>query len=493
MVYAISVLGSGSDVGKSLIATGLCRLLANLGLNVAPFKAQNMANQAGVTTEGLEIPRAQILQAIACRITPHVDMGPIILKPTSPMGSQIIVLGKSTGQKSAMDYFKDTGNLSAIALAALDRLKRIHDVIVIEGAGSPVELNLWSRDYVNLRPARHLNAALILVVDIHKGGVFAQTKGTLDLLPPSDRKRVIGVIVNRFNGDIRLFKDGISLLEKTCNTNVLAVIPHFEHGLDEEDKPIQIPINQVPESGKLHVGAILSQRVSNTEDLAPLLSEPDVQLTWLTDPSLVLSQDLLVLPGSKATIGDLVNHTTSGMTEAILQAESKNAWILGICGGYQMLGKSLLDKAGSEGGIRTWPGLNLLPIKTTFHTEKVVTRNTVTSTWPESNHELIGYEIHSGRTKLLKLDGEPIAQNKGAEFGWRCNKVCGTYLHGVLGCDSWRNSFLNTIRQDHHLPLQPICTSTPIETRIDRWAHHIKMNLQPGAWEKIIAAIENKW
>jgi adenosylcobyric acid synthase len=491
MVRTISVLGSGSDVGKSLVATGLCRLLVNIGLDVAPFKAQNMSNQAGVTYDGLELPRAQILQAAACRIDPHVDMGPVILKPISPMGAQIIVLGKARGQKSAKEYFNDTDEFSATALAALDRLKALHDIIIIEGAGSPVELNLWHRDYVNLRTARHANAALILVVDIHKGGVFAQAKGTLDLLPPNDRKQVLGVIINKFHGDINLFEDGIPLLEKVCKTSVLAVLPHFEHGLDEEDKPIQIPINQKPKNGKLHVGAILSPRISNTDDLAPLLYESDIQLTWLTDPSLALVQDVLILPGSKATIDDLIYHTASGMTEAILQASQNGTWILGICGGYQMLGRYLSNNMNNKDEINTWPGLNLLPIRTIFHAEKIVSKNQAISAWPEAGHKLTGYEIHSGHTTLLEGHGESIAQFKGVEFGWRCERICGTYLHGLLACDSWRNIFFNNIRQTLKLPIKPINTVTSIEARIERWAQHMKTNLRPKAWEKIIATVSN--
>ena len=487
--HAIAVLGSASDVGKSLVTAGLCRLLADAGLDVVPFKAQNMANQAGVTPEGLEMPRAQILQAAACRKAPHVDMGPVLMKPVTATGAQIVVLGKAVGEKSAREYFQDTDELSAIALAALDRLRAQHEVVVMEGAGSPVELNLWSRDYVNLRPAKHAGAALILVVDIHKGGVFAQAKGTLELLPAEDRSRVLGIVVNRFMGDLSLFEEGIPLLEEICGTPVLAVLPHLEHGLDEEDRPIRIPLDQQPEEGKLHVGALLSPRVSNTEDLAPLLCEPDVQLTWLTNPTLARIQDLLILPGSKATIGDLAYHTSSGMAEAVREAAAKGAWVLGLCGGYQMLGVELLDEAGSEGGPRAWPGLGLLPIKTIFHAEKITTESRFLSSWPEPGHALAGYEIHQGRTELLREGGEPLAQGGGPELGWRDRRACGSYLHGLLASDSWRGAFLNALRRDRHLPLQPIRLADPMEARLDRWAAHLQVHLRPGAWERILAAV----
>ena len=485
---AISVLGSGSDVGKSLVTAGLCRLLTDAGLDVVPFKAQNMANQAGVTPDGLEMPRAQILQAAACRKIPHVDMGPVLMKPVTSTVAQIVVLGKAVGEKSAREYFKDTDELSDIALGALDRLRSRHDVVVMEGAGSPVELNLWSRDYVNLRPARHAEAALILVVDIHKGGVFAQAKGTLELLPSEDRRRVLGVVVNRFMGDLSLFEEGVRLLEEVCGAPVLAVLPHLEHGLDEEDRPIRIPLDQRPEDGKLHVGALLSPRVSNTEDLAPLLCEPDVQLTWLTDPVLAKVQDLLILPGSKATIGDLAHHASSGMAEAVREAAAKGAWVLGLCGGYQMLGAELLDLAGSEGGPRTWPGLGLLPVKTTFRSEKLTTESRCLSAWPEPGHALAGYEIHQGRTERLLEGGEPLAQGRGAELGWRDHRACGSYLHGLLATDPWRGAFLNLVRRDRQLPIQPVHAADPMEARQNRWAAHIKAHLRPGAWERILAA-----
>lgn len=486
---ALSVLGSGSDVGKSLVTAGLCRLLTDAGLDVVPFKAQNMANQAGVTPEGLEMPRAQILQAAACRKTPQVDMGPVLMKPVTATGAQIVVLGKAVGEKSAQEYFKDTAELSAIALGALDRLRARHEVVVMEGAGSPVELNLWARDYVNLRPARHARAALILVVDIHKGGVFAQAKGTLDLLPPGDRNRVLGVVVNRFMGDLGLFEEGIPLLEEVCGAPVLAVLPHLDHGLDEEDRPIRIPLDQKPEEGRLHVGALLGPRVANTEDLAPLFCEPDVQLTWITDPALARVQDLLILPGSKATLGDLAQHAASGMAEALRAAAAAGTWVLGLCGGYQMLGRELLDEAGSEGGPRAWPGLDLLPIRTTFQAKKTTTESRFLSAWPEPGLPLAGYEIHQGQTERLLEGGEPLAQGSGPELGWRNHRACGSYLHGLLASDPWRHAYLNTVRKDRRFPLQPLRLADPLEARLDRWAAHLKAHLRPGAWEQIQAAV----
>jgi adenosylcobyric acid synthase len=487
MARALAVLGTASDVGKSLVSVAFCRLLADAGFDVAPFKAQNMANQAGVTADGLEMPRAQILQALACRKAPHVDMGPVLLKPVSQTGAQVIALGKVLGMQEAAAYFRDGNPLRAVAAEALSRLLARHQVIVLEGAGSPVELNLMERDFVNLVPARQADAGMVLVADIDKGGVFAQIFGTLDLLPTADRARVLGVVVNRFRGDARLFDDGIRILEER-GVPVLALIPHVEHGLDEEDHVFRMPINRRATTGKLKVGAVLYPRVSNTEDLAPLSAEPDVEMTWLTDPQLTLDQDLLILPGTKATIGDLAFLTAGGMAEAIRTAYARGAWVLGLCGGYQMLGASLQDKVGSEGGTRSFDGLDLLPVATVFESEKVVQESQTESLWPVAGLRLTGYEIHHGRTTLAGEHGEPLAQ-AGATAGWRRDRAVGTYLHGLFNSDDWRSAFLNEIRRSRGFAEHDAQTSTSIELRLRRWAEHVKQHLRPGAWERMLATL----
>lgn len=488
MSRALAVLGTASDVGKSLVTAGLCRVLTDAGLDVAPFKAQNMANQAGVTPEGLEMPRAQILQAAACRRAPHVDMGPVLLKPLSQTGAQVVVLGKALGVQEAQAYFQSGNPYRAVALAALDRLRAKHDVIVMEGAGSPVELNLMTRDFVNLAPARHADAALVLVADIDRGGVFAQVIGTLDLLPPEDRARVIGIVVNRFRGDAALFEDGITLLEERTDLPVLALVPHLEHQLDEEDRPFRIPVDQRAPPGKLAVGALLYPRVSNTEDLAPLLAEPDLHLTWVTDPALARNLDLLVLPGSKATVGDLVHLTASGMAEAVREAAEGGAWLLGLCGGYQMLGQALSDPNGSEGGPEAFPGLGLLPTATLFESDKHTRPAEVLSCWPEVGHALAGYEIHHGATRLAEEQGEPLSTG-GAAMGWRKGRTAGSYLHGLLASDDWRSAFLNQVRRDRGFPELPPQVADPLEQRIRRWAEHLQRSFRSGAWERILGAV----
>jgi adenosylcobyric acid synthase len=488
MKAALAVLGTASDVGKSLVTAGLCRLLADAGMDVAPFKAQNMANQAGVTADGLEMPRAQILQARAARKQPRVDMGPILLKPVTQTGAEVVVLGKAVGHVEAVQYFKDTRELAAVADGALRRLADDHDVVILEGAGSPVEINLWDRDFVNLRPARLVNAALILVADIDRGGVFAQVKGTLDLLPPEDRRRVLGIIVNRFRGDATLFADGVRMLEALAEVPVLAVVPHLDHGLDEEDRPLPIPVNIPAPGGMLRVGALLSPGISNTEDLTPLLAESDVHLTWITDPRLIAEQDVLILPGSKSTIADLLHHTAAGVSQAVCEAHRRGAWVLGLCGGYQMLGEYLEDRGATEGGPRSWPGLGLLPIRTVFETEKSTRRSSFLSAWPMLGRSLSGYEIHHGHSEGTS-DGEPLALEAGAEVGWRLGRVVGCYLHGLLADDEWRAAFLNAIRQDRGRPIQPMRRADPIELRIDRWAQHLRRSFRGDAWLRVVGAV----
>ncbi len=490
MARAIAVLGSASDVGKSVIAAGLCRLFSDHGLDVAPFKAQNMGNQAGVSADGLEMPRAQVLQALAARLLPHVDMGPVLMKPISSRAAEIIVLGRAIGAVEAKDYFRDTSALAAVAEAALDRLSARHSVLVLEGAGSPVELNLMARDFVNLRPARRVNAALVLVVDIDRGGVFAQAKGTLDLLPEEARRRVIGLVVNRFRGDPSLFDDGITRLEELCGVPVLALVPYVSHGLDEEDRPMAIPINEPAPPGRLRVGAVLLPHASNTEDLAPLLAEPDVHLTWLTDPRRLDEVDLVILPGSKATVADLTFLASNGFTVALAAAAARGAWLLGLCGGYQMLGEALEDSARSEGGPARWSGLALLPVETTFVAEKSVGASRFASVWPERGHALSGYEIHHGTTSATG-DVERLVKEGGAEVGARRGRAVGCYLHGLLACDSWRASFLNLIRHERQMPSQPVHTAEDIDLRLNRWAAHLRQHLRPGAWQRLLAAVSS--
>jgi adenosylcobyric acid synthase len=498
----IAVLGTASDVGKSLIATALCRLLADAGRPPAPFKAQNMSLQSGVAPgpEGGEMSRAQILQAHAARLAPHVDMNPVLLKPTSERDAEVVVLGRALDRgrsASAREHFDPAraAALAEVADAALDRLlaRRPRPTIVLEGAGSPVELNLMDRDFVNLRPARRLGAAIVLVADIDRGGVFAQVKGTLDLLPAEDRRRVLGVIVNRFRGDPSLFADGITTLERIADCPVLAVVPFLRHGLDEEDRPLHLPVDAPPVAGALNVAVVLHPHVANTDDVAPLAAEPDVAATWVTHPNAraggLAGRDLLILPGSKATVADLHHHTASGLAGAIaaIAATEDAPFVLGLCAGYQMLGRALIDPGGTDGPPGTWPGLGLLDVETTFAADKHLADAVFTSTWPRPGHALAGYEIHRGRTRG---DGAPLVAGAGAEVGVvaRGGRVVGAYLHGLLSSDAWRADYLTAVRAARGLPPRPPTITDPLDLRIDRWSRHVASAWRPGAWERVLAA-----
>jgi adenosylcobyric acid synthase len=295
-------------------------------------------------------------------------------------------------------------------------------------------------------------------------------------------------VVNRFRGDPALFEEGIAILEARTGLPVLALLPHVEHGLDEEDRPFRIPVDQPAPPGKLKAGALLYPRVSNTEDLAPLLAEPDLHLTWVTDPALARGLDLVVLPGSKATVGDLAHLTAVGMAEALREAAERGAWFLGLCGGYQMLGQELTDGTGAEGGPPAFPGLGCLPVSTAFLAGKVTRESRARSLWPEAGHSLSGYEIHHGRTRLAGPGGEPLAEGD-ASLGWRKGRAAGAYLHGLLGSDPWRAAFLNQVRRDRGLPAQPVWRADPLELRIQRWADHLRRHLRPGAWERLLEAV----
>lgn len=491
MTRAIAVLGTASDVGKSLIATALGRLLRDAGADVAPFKAQNMSLQAGVTAQGGEMSRAQILQAHACRVPPHVDMNPVLLKPVSARDAEVVVLGRARGTSAAADYFRPENPLRGVADQALDRLAARHGVIVLEGAGSPVELNLMDRDFVNLRPARRLSAALLLVADIDRGGVFAQVKGTLDLLPALDRARLLGVVVNRFRGDPALFDEGITLLEGLAGCPVLAVVPWLAHGLDEEDRPLSLPIDAAPVPGKLNVAVVLHPHVANTDDMTPLLAEPDVAVTWVTGAAGIAGRDLIILPGSKATVADLQHHTASGLSAAVARAAGDGVWMLGLCGGYQMLGRTLRDPLGTDGPPGDWPGLALLPVETVFTADKQLGASTFQSAWPRAGCPLVGYEIHRGRTSASDdAAGRPtgataLIDGMGAEVGLIAGTSVGCYLHGLLHADAWRSDFLNILRRDRGLPERPAVRPDPMDLRIDRWSRHVAGALRGDAWTRI--------
>ncbi|GAB6094394.1 cobyric acid synthase [Desulfatiferula olefinivorans] len=434
----VAVFGTGSDVGKSIVATALCRYFRERGLRVAPFKAQNMSNNSGVTPEGLEMGRAQIVQAEAAGAAPRVDMNPVLLKPTSEVGSQVVVLGKVSGNSTAAAYHAKKDVLFETALAALSRLRAEHDVVVIEGAGSCAEVNLMAGDIVNFNIARAADAPVILVADIHRGGVFAQIVGTLYCLPYEDQERVKGFVINRFRGDIDLFRDGTAWIENATGKPVFGVLPWVENlGIEAEDSVViekgAAPLSPAP--GGPGIAVIRLPHISNFTDFDPLTALKGLSLSFVHDPADLSGFAGVVLPGSKNTRHDLAWLNDSGWAGRIRDYADRGGAVLGICGGYQMLGEGLDDPAGHEGPPGRIRGLGLLPVSTTMMAEKTTTLSRFT--W--DGCEGLGYEIHMGKTvrhggrplfSVVERNGAPCADEDGCVSGG--GNVMGTYMHGLF-------------------------------------------------------------
>jgi adenosylcobyric acid synthase len=435
----LAVLGTGSDVGKSIVATALCRIFSRRGVRVAPFKAQNMSNNSGVTPEGLEMGRAQIVQAEAARIPPHVDMNPVLLKPTSDVGCQVVLLGTARGNQSARDYHSGKELLFGEAVAALGRLRRSFELVILEGAGSCAEVNLMAGDIVNLRMAEQAGAAVVLVADIHRGGVFGQIVGTLECLEPRHRSMVRGVIVNRFRGDKTLFADGVRWIEQRTGKTVLGVLPWFDQIRIEPEDSVVIenpPTVFPPEADtRTSVAVVRLPHISNFTDFEPLSAVEGLRIHFLEKPQPLRGFRAAILPGSKNTRHDLDWLHASGWARALLDFHCRDGRLLGICGGYQMLGRWVHDPEGHEGAPGSSAGLGLLPVETVLRAPKTTTRTGFG--WGEGRGA--GYEIHMGRTvrhggmpwfKVLERNGRPEAAEDGciASDG----RVMGTYIHGMF-------------------------------------------------------------
>lgn len=489
---AIAVFGTASDVGKSVVATALCRIFRNAGVDVAPYKAQNMSNNSGVTPDGFEIGRAQIAQAEAARVVPTADMNPVLLKPNSDTGAQVVLQGKVCSTESAKGYFRDTSLWAATARESLVRLMYRHELVVIEGAGSCAEMNLYQRDFVNFRTARESGASVLLVADIDRGGVFAQVVGTLAVIPPEDRALVKGVIVNRFRGDIDLFRDGVSLLEEMAGVPVLGVIPYFRgFSIDAEDAvPLASMVDPQaePETGKTGVAAVYFPHISNFTDLSPLEQDPGVAVHYLHYPRSLDNYRMLVLPGSKNVRGDLAWLRSLGWEERIREFRERGGVVVGVCGGYQMLGRSIADPFGMEGEPGASPGLGLLDVDTVLEQEKCLCN--ATGVLEDAGVTGHGYEIHMGRTSLsgacrpfirvLMRNGETTCDGDGARSG--DGKVIGTYFHGIFDEPRVREWFLS-LADPGYRPARHACS---MEESYDRLAEHFTRHLD---LEKLFAMI----
>lgn len=441
MAKAIMVQGTMSNAGKSLLAAGLCRIFKQDGYRVAPFKSQNMALNSFITKEGLEMGRAQVMQAEAAGIAPSVLMNPILLKPTNDVGSQVIVNGEVLGAMSARDYFKYKKKLVPDIMKAYRKLAEENDIIVIEGAGSPAEINLKEEDIVNMGMAKLAKAPVLLVGDIDRGGVFAQLIGTVELLEEDERAMVKGLIINKFRGDKTILDPGVEMLEERSKIPVVGVAPYLNIQVEDEDSLTE-RFDRNQEVGVIDIAVIRVPRISNFTDFNPLESIPGVSLRYVKRPHELKDPDMIILPGTKNTMEDLLWMRESGMEAVILKEASRGKLIFGICGGYQMLGETLSDPYGVEAG-GTVKGMGLLPMDTEFARQKTRTRVTgkfreLTGDFAPLGHtELEGYEIHMGET-VLKGDAEAAAlicdSVSGVEKldGAFCKNVCGTYVHGVF-------------------------------------------------------------
>ena len=461
----IMVLGTSSGAGKSLTVTAICRLLKKKGEQPIPFKGQNMSNNAWVDWNGGEMAYSQALQAFACGIIPSSEMNPILLKPQGNSTSEVIHLGKSRGNTTAKDYYKDwfIPGWEVIKKS----IKKIYQKnqncrLIIEGAGSPVEMNLIHRDLTNLRIAKYLSANCLLVTDIERGGVFAQIIGTLELMKPEEKKLIKGIIINRFRGDLSLFDEGKKWIETKTQIPVLGIIPWLCDQFPPEDSLDLLERKTHVTNSEIKVGIIKLPSISNFSDFDPLENEESILIEWISESQKLNNYDFLILPGSKQTIKDQLFLIESGLSEDIKDYSNSNGNIFGICGGLQMLGTVLEDpffKEGSKVNLgKLSDGIGLLPLKTTFLENKITKQIISDSIWPCST-KVNGFEIHNGITKLdISQDTsktKPLF--KDLNLGWfkendKGGTIAGTYIHGIFENDEWRDQYINLIRRTKNLP-----------------------------------------
>jgi len=472
MGKALMVQGTSSGAGKSLLVTALCRIFSNLGYDVVPFKSQNMSLNSAPSIEGGEISRAQYLQAIACRKKPSVKFNPILLKPEGKVRSQVVFMGKPIGSVSARDYMLSRKEeLFRKAMRVLDGLKEEHDLVIIEGAGSPVEINLKDYDIANMRVAKHANARVILVTDIDRGGSFASIVGTMELLSEEERKLVMGFVFNKFRGDASMLKSGFEYLENRYNKPVLGVIPYIEHRLPEEDSLAEFP----KVKGELHIQIVKLPHISNFTDFEPLHWANGVDYVTRAEE---INGDLIIVPGSKNTVEDLLWMRDNGIEDAIIEAHREGAFVVGICGGFQMLGREIIDDVESKRGrVR---GIGLLPAKTVFTRKKRTNYLKAKILWEKARDmEVEGYEIRMGRSTserpfsvITSVNGAKTFEPEGA-IGER---AFGTYLHGIFHNFAFTERFLNILRAEKGL--EPVSIAGwSIEEEIERFARIVEESL----------------
>lgn len=481
MARSIMIQGTTSNAGKSILCAALCRILAQDGYKNAPFKSQNMALNSFITADGLEMGRAQVLQAQAAGIAPDVRMNPILLKPTTDVGSQVIVNGVPRGNYPAKEYFRMKTTLIPDIMSAYESLSAENDIIVIEGAGSPAEINLKQNDIVNMGLAKLVDAPVLLVADIDPGGVFASLYGTVALLEPEERARIKGFIINKFRGDVSILEPGLVMLEELTGIPVVGVLPYLDLDLDDEDSLAQ-RFGKKKGQGDVDIAVIRLPRLSNFTDFNPLERMPEVNLRYVRNLSQLGAPDLIILPGTKSTISDLNWLHETGLAEAIVGHASSGGGVIGICGGYQMLGKSVIDPAHMENG-GTAEGLGLLDMTTTFHHEKTRTRvsgivQNTSEYFSRLNGQCFrGYEIHMGQTEQRE---QPFSCLSDGTYEGGCREnIWGTYVHGIFDEGALSAALVNGILRSKGLPetAKPVDWSQYQEKQLNKLADAARKGL----------------
>jgi adenosylcobyric acid synthase len=497
MYKALMIQGIGSGAGKSLIVTALCRIFKDEGISVAPFKAQNMALNSYITIEGGEIGRAQALQAEAARIEPTVDMNPVLLKASGEIGSQVIIHGKVHSTMKAKEYYSFKEAAWEAVKESFGRISKVYDLIIMEGAGSPAEINLMDVDIVNMKMARYARAPVILVGDIDRGGVFASLYGTVKLLG-RDSRRIKGFVINKFRGDIEILSPGLEMIKDRTGKPVIGVLPYIKNiGLPEEDglvinhsRSLESKI-QDSSCEKLRIVIVKLQYISNFTDFDPFLHEPDVELLYSANPAEIENADIVIIPGTKNTVKDLEFLRDSGLQKSILKAYMKGVQIIGICGGYQILGKKIYDPYRVESGCKEINGIGLLNIETIFEKTKITARVEAEVKASAFNLQpsmlLRGYEIHMGKSEgdigLFKINRLNHSNSSNYLLDGSMNGNCwGTYLHGIFENDEFRRAIINSARKKKGLlPLGLILRYSEVKDRaIDSIASIVKDKLDMG-------------
>lgn len=502
MAKRIMIQGTMSNAGKSLICAGLCRIFKQDGYKVAPFKSQNMALNSFITEDGLEMGRAQVVQAEAAGIAPRTEMNPILLKPTNDIGSQVIVNGEVLRNMSAREYFAYKKRLIPDIMRAFHKLEKEYDIIVIEGAGSPAEINLKADDIVNMGLAKMVDAPVLLVGDIDRGGVFAQLLGTIMLLEDDEKERVKGLIINKFRGDKTILDPGIVMLEEKGDIPVVGVVPYTQAEIEEEDSLSERFLNSCGKTAPIEIAVVRMPRISNYTDFMLLENNPLVSLRYIKRREELGNPDMILLPGTKNTMGDLLWLRQNGLEGAILKAAKAGTVIFGICGGYQMLGEMLSDPDGVENG-GTLRGMGLLPIETVFTREKRRTRVTGTFTGTTGSLKALcglpfeGYEIHMGETKYLggdiMIELQDFVSGETSQDGCLKGNVYGTYVHGILDTDQVVSRIVSELARKKGVTLE-IETGMDLrefkETQYDLLADVLREHMNMEAIYKVLEESE---